>query len=406
MGQPSAYDEPTMPPSGSRPTFRLLGFPVHVRPGFILVMILFATLYDHPFGVWLAGGVAVFTLIHELAHAVVARAAGAQAEISLEFMAGFTAYHAPHRLSRLWTIAISLAGPVTHIAAGAAALYALGGDPFHLPGYYEDDNVAAVYWAGIGIGFFNLIPVLPLDGGHAVTTMLDRVIPGRAHRLMLYVSLALTLGVLVASAFIDDVSVSPIFIGFILLMQLSALFDDRRRKAVSPFDAAVVAVRAGNPDKATRILAKGVSRPGPDRIVPTVLDGSSDEELRSVIARMPRPLECGHPWNSYMLSTMLVRLGQAHEAAEYSAACYSEHPSPLAACGVARAAASLGDAGTAAAWLRAARDVGTPDDQLRNLVMGDQAFAGVRGNPDVLAAIGVQGFGPPGTSPAVEPRRT
>jgi hypothetical protein len=223
---------------------------------------------------------------------------------------------------------------------------------------------------------------------------------------MLYVSVGITLAALVASSFVDAFAVSPVFIGFVLLMQLSALFEDRRRNAVSPFDAAVVAVRAGNPDKAARILGKGVTRPGPDRIVPAALDGSSDDELRSVLARMPRPLQCGHQWNSYMLSTLLVRLGQAHEAAEYSAACYAEHPSPLAACGVARAAGSLGDAATAAAWLRAARDVGTPDDQLRNLVMGDEAFASVRGQPDVLAAIGLQGFGPPGTSPTAEPRRT
>ena len=396
-----------MPPSGGRPAFRLLGFPVHVRPGFILVMVLFAAINEFDtFGLWLAGGVAVFTLIHELAHAVAARAAGAQAEISLEFMAGFTAYHAPHKLSRLWTIAISLAGPLTHIAFGAAAVYALGGDPFHRPGHFDDPKVAAVHWAGIGIGLFNLIPVLPLDGGHAVTTMLDRVLPGRAHRVMLYVSVGITVAALIASSFVDAVALSPVFIGFVLLMQLSALFEDRRRNAASPFDAAVASVQAGNPDKAARILTKGLSRPGPDRIVPAVLDGSSDEELRSIIARMPRPLQYGHPWNSYMLSTMLVRLGEAHEAAQYSAAWYSEDPSPLAACGVARAAASLGDAGTAAAWLRAARDVGTPQDQLRSLVMGDEAFARVRGQPDVLAAIGIQGFGPPGTSPTAEPRRT
>src|SRR5688500_6731143 len=85
-GRPaSAYDAATMPPSGGPPAFRLLGFPVHVRPGFILVMVLFAAINEFDtFGLWLAGGVAVFTLIHELAHAVAARAAGAEAEISLE----------------------------------------------------------------------------------------------------------------------------------------------------------------------------------------------------------------------------------------------------------------------------------------------------------------------------------
>ena len=87
---------------------------------------------------WLAGSVAGFTLLHELGHAVVARRAGAEAEISLEFMAGFTSYHAKQPLSRPWTLAISLAGPLTHIAAGVAVLVAMGGDPFERQSAFDD----------------------------------------------------------------------------------------------------------------------------------------------------------------------------------------------------------------------------------------------------------------------------
>lgn len=400
-----------MPPSQlrarQRSGFRLLGFPVQVRPGFIIVMVLFAAINDFDtYGLWLAGGVAVFTLIHELAHAVVARAAGAEAEISLEFMAGFTSYRAPHVLARPWTVAISLAGPLTHIAAGAAAVAALGGSPLHTPGHFDDPKVAAVHWAGIGIGLFNLIPVLPLDGGHAVTTLLDRVIPGRAHRAMLYFSVAVTIGVLLASVFVDRFRISAVFIGFVLVLQLSALFEHKQRTAVSPFDTAVAAVRSGNVDKAVKVLGRGLSRPGNGRLVPAVLHGGSETELRSLLDRMPRPLPSGDPWNEYMLSTVLVRLGQAREAAEYSAACFADHGNPLAACGVARAAAALGDNHTAAAWLRAAADAGTPIDQLRGLVIGDPQFAGVRARADVRALLGIHGFAPPGTTPTAEPRRT
>ena len=64
---------------------------------------------------------------------MVARRAGADASISLEFMAGFTSYSAAHPLTRRWTLAISLAGPLVHIAAGVAVLVALGGDPFERP---------------------------------------------------------------------------------------------------------------------------------------------------------------------------------------------------------------------------------------------------------------------------------
>ena len=97
-------------------------FPVHVGAGFVIFMVLLAFINEGgEFGWWLAGSVAGFTLIHELAHAVVARRAGAEASISLEFMAGFTSYHADKPLSRPWTLAISLAGPLTHIAAGVGA---------------------------------------------------------------------------------------------------------------------------------------------------------------------------------------------------------------------------------------------------------------------------------------------
>ena len=82
----------------SQPLFRLLGFPVHVGAGFVIFMVLLAFINEGgEFGWWLAGSVAGFTLIHELAHALVARRAGAEASISLEFMAGFTSYHAKSR---------------------------------------------------------------------------------------------------------------------------------------------------------------------------------------------------------------------------------------------------------------------------------------------------------------------
>ena len=43
--------------------FRLLGFPVHIRAGFITFMVLIVLLYGSEFGLWLAGALFVFTLI-------------------------------------------------------------------------------------------------------------------------------------------------------------------------------------------------------------------------------------------------------------------------------------------------------------------------------------------------------
>ena len=169
----------TSRPAAPKAQFRLLGFPVHVRSGFIIFMILLAVVPrgdNGEFGIWLAGSVAVFTLLHELGHAVVARRAGAEAEISLDFLAGYTSYGSKQPISRPWTIGISLAGPLTHIACGCLVLVAMGVNPFDHATIIETAPRQAVWWAGPIIGLFNLMPILPLDGGHVVETMLDRFI--------------------------------------------------------------------------------------------------------------------------------------------------------------------------------------------------------------------------------------
>ena len=138
---------------------------------------------------WLAGSIAVFTLLHELGHAVAARRAGATAEISLDFLAGYASYTTPraavaarrggHRAGR--------AGDPHH-DVGWPSCYAMGVDPFDRFSRGSTDAAAAIWWAGPVIGAFNLIPVLPLDGGNVVTSLLDRVVPGRARPIMVYAS--------------------------------------------------------------------------------------------------------------------------------------------------------------------------------------------------------------------------
>ena len=96
--------------------FRLLGFPVHIRAGFITFMVLIVLLYGSEFGLWLAGALFVFTLIHELGHALAARATGAEAEISLNFLAGYASYRPTRPISRLERAGISFAGPAVQIS--------------------------------------------------------------------------------------------------------------------------------------------------------------------------------------------------------------------------------------------------------------------------------------------------
>ena len=109
--------------------FRLLGFDVRVQSGFVMFMALIVFLYRNEFGVWLAGAIAVLTLVHELGHAVAARRMGAHAEISLGFLAGYASYRPTRVLSRAEQAWISFAGPFVHITTSVTILVAMGVNP-------------------------------------------------------------------------------------------------------------------------------------------------------------------------------------------------------------------------------------------------------------------------------------
>jgi Zn-dependent protease len=359
---------------------RVLGFPLQVRPGFLFFMVLIVALYRNEFGVWLAAAIAVFTLIHEFGHAVAARRAGATAEVSLDFLAGYTSYTSKKPLSRGTEAGIALAGPLTHIAAGVAVLVAMGVNPLVASERGETPASAAVWWAGVAIGAFNLIPVLPLDGGNVVTSLLEQVAPGRARHFMMYASVAVTAGAAVAFAF-TELRGFVIFLGLLILMQLQAVFEERERTAVSIFDRASAALDAGDRAKAVRIVTRGMRRPIQTPLVPEV----ADDDLRRLLAALPHPLPTGDPWHEYVLTNLLVRGGEHREAATYGAQVYVRNPQPLLAATIARAAGALGDETTAIAWLRAAVDQGGAPDGVATVIDRAPELAEVRQRAEVVA---------------------
>ncbi len=370
-----------MPPSDRR-QLHVLGFPLHVRGGFLLFLVLLIFLNPDEFGWWLAGAVAGFTLLHELGHAVAAKRAGAHAEVSLDFMAGYTSYVARRPLSQGTQAVIALAGPVTHITAGLAVLAVMGVNPLDQVSWHRSAATQAIWWAGPAIGLFNLLPVLPLDGGNVVTSLVERVIPGRGRRVMVYVSLAITVGVAVWYVVSSDRRGFTVLIGFLVLMQLQLFFDDRARRAESPFDKALAALRAGDTEKARRTMVSGLQRPGGHRVVPRTLD---DAGTRQLLVLLPRPLPYGDPFNEYVLGNLLLRTGAYDEAARYAADSYGREPRPMMAATVARAAGALGDDDTAVRWLRAAASGETSPDGLAHVIDSAPELAAARQRADVMA---------------------
>src|SRR5215218_5744133 len=178
------------------PGLRIFGFPVDVRPGFLMLLALFAIIYsgqgEGELGIWLAVCVAVFTLIHELGHAFAARATGARASIALDFLAGYASFVPTRPLKRWERAGISVAGPAVQIGVGLAILMLMGVNPIDRDSFAASSASLAIWWTGPVMGLFNPLPILPLDGGHIVQAGLDAVIPGRSKKAMLWFSLAFT----------------------------------------------------------------------------------------------------------------------------------------------------------------------------------------------------------------------
>ncbi|MGH8839071.1 MAG: site-2 protease family protein, partial [Jiangellaceae bacterium] len=116
-------------------------------------------------------------LLHEVSHALVARGFGLPVRgITLHFLGGYTEIErespTPGR-----DLVISAAGPLVSLGVGALAL--LASVPVTEP--ISDYLLFGLAVANLIVGVFNLLPALPLDGGHMLRSVVWRV-TGDEHR--------------------------------------------------------------------------------------------------------------------------------------------------------------------------------------------------------------------------------
>jgi Zn-dependent protease len=165
--------------------FRVFGFPVRVDPFFLIIVTALGLSTHTTLGGIVAWFVVVFVsvLIHELGHAFAARAVGAEAiGIELQSMGGLTAYRPRRALSRAEQIGVSLAGPFSGFALGTAALLLANVLDVSITNSRDNVLLFDVLWVNFGWGLFNLVPVLPLDGGMVMQNLLPGNEPVRARR--------------------------------------------------------------------------------------------------------------------------------------------------------------------------------------------------------------------------------
>lgn len=185
--------------------FSLLGIPVRVHPMFWLGAVVLGLGGNDSLAnmlLWV-GAVFVSIVVHEMGHALTARAYGWEPWISLHAFGGLASYR-PTYHSSLAQLLITFAGPLAGFAFAALILgvvaatghrVQLGWFGTIFPFRYEpldapraDKLVFDLLFINIAWGLINLLPVLPLDGGRIASVLLEEFSPRDGYRQALWMS--------------------------------------------------------------------------------------------------------------------------------------------------------------------------------------------------------------------------
>ncbi len=438
--------------------FRVSGIPVRVEPIFILVMGGLGWLYGYT-GVlipvfMLVGGLSI--LVHELGHATAQRSFGAQPSITLT---GFGGYTLGPTQPRGRSLVVTLAGPAAGFLAaivGVALTQVVTSDSRVVASALE-----MLIWVNVLWGVFNLLPILPLDGGHLASDLFGL-------RRAQYLSLVGAVGLGALGLYLGLIFTA--FIAFMFGSQsLTALRAERDKPQLDELDQARAALlqgrnveaiqhvesassgepsfeievtsaellawarlAEGQPEEARAALGSlrgGVSRTSPlvQRMV-DLAEGKQSEHLAPsfvscddvvaamVAARMvsaagllDRVLEelatlpalPGPPRNNgyRALQLGLHHAGRFRDAAQVGDILFQAEPGPLVAYNVACSWALAGETEPALAWLDRAVEQGFRDTALLD---HDNNFDGIRDADGFRALRSWMETGPPGDTAGPE----
>jgi stage IV sporulation protein FB len=202
--------------------FSLFNIPIRVMPWFWITMALIGMgggidTKEQLFKLllfMLAGFISI--LVHELGHALTAKGFGQRVHIVLEAFGGYAA-HSGRVLTRFKSFLITAAGPAIQILLGLAVLVLLReveGMSANGKYFFETLCLVSFFWA-----FLNLLPVLPMDGGRILETILG---PERI-RLTLQISITVAVAVAALAVVFKLGLFLPIFMGIMAYQSYQSL---------------------------------------------------------------------------------------------------------------------------------------------------------------------------------------
>ena len=334
--------------------FRVGPFPITVYPWFFLSAVLLGG--DFGFGWKMAAWIFVVfasVLIHELGHALVGRAYGGHPEIHLQAFGGVTFPQFARRPGPGRQFVLSLAGPVAGLLLGAfafALVRLLPPAPGSVSAWIMQWFMqVSVLWA-----VFNLLPILPLDGGQMMLAAIEGARKKPSVALASWISVVVCVGA--AAAYTLLVGVDPFML---LWMGLFTFQNVARARAASapaqqqpPLQAE--AEGQGDVDKAIEETRAAVQR----------------RDFESALAAAAKLENVGGPFRQAAALRLRAGIelarGDNESAALFAGQSYSLWQTPDAAVVAARANLRSGQEDRARNWLRRALEAGAPPSAVRS----------------------------------------
>ncbi|MBW3620947.1 MAG: hypothetical protein KY461_11930 [Actinobacteria bacterium] len=308
--------------------FTLFGVPVTISLSVVLLLAFLGFQLGDPVEIvlWVVIGI-TSVLLHELGHALAARAAGTAPEIALAGLGGVTTYRpTPRTEGRGWSLVIGLAGPAVGIVLGLVAV-ALGAPCCRVaPGAPPAEFALSVFvFVSLVWSVLNLLPILPLDGGQALASLLPGTPSQRQVR-------AAVVGTVVGAA----ATVAAFLAGAVFAAVIVALLTWQNVRVWRD---------AARPSTTTRLADGGDLRAARDALAA----GQGGPEVAAEVQR--RAFAAGSFQISAEVGEIALERGFGHPVFAYNSAC---------------AWAQLGMLDRAAATLERAVELGFDDrDQLR-----------------------------------------
>lgn len=173
--------------------FRFLNIPVVIHPSFWLFLLFFTDFFRDPtMEAVLRGAIFFFSLlVHEYGHALTARYFGAEPTVHLEALGGNAQYYG-RGMRPLQHFLITLNGPLFDAILILVAYSFLQLDVvqkyYYLHYFFWFTMRLNIWWC-----LLNLIPILPLDGGHLLHYLLEMKFGSKGYRASLMIGFAASL---------------------------------------------------------------------------------------------------------------------------------------------------------------------------------------------------------------------